>query len=66
MRMVSVISISVGDYIYTPWMDSSTFLPGTFSPSSNINQQAIFPETRNSLSKRKPSSTCTSKKPART
>lgn len=66
MLMSSVISLSVGDYIYTPRLDSSTFLPGTFSPSSNINQQALFPETRNSLSKRKPSNTCTSKRPART
>lgn len=64
--MLSVISLSAVDYIYTPWLDSSTFLPGTFSPSSNINQQAWFPETRNSLSKRKPSNTCTSMKPART
>lgn len=66
MLMPSVISLYAADYIYTPWLDSSTFLPGTFSPSSNINQQAWFPETRNSLSKRKPRNTCTSKKPART
>ena len=66
MLMLRVISLSIGDYIYTPRLDSSTFLPGTFSPSSNINQQALFPETRDSLSKRKPSNTCTSKRPART
>lgn len=65
MMMLSVISLYFGNYYAPPWLDSSTFFPGTFFPSSNINQQALFPEIRNSLSKRKHSNTCTSKKPAR-
>lgn len=63
---LSVVSLSAADFIHTPLLDSSTFVSGMFSPSSNINQQAWFPETRNPLSKRKPSNTCISKDTART
>lgn len=68
----TVFMLSVISTPYTPpppppsWLDTSTFLPGTFSPSPNINQQALFPETRNSLSKKKPSNTCSRERPART
>lgn len=47
-------------------LDSSTFVSATFSPSSDINQQARFPETENPLSKRKASNTCVSEERART
>lgn len=57
----------VGDNIHNPpARTQAPSLQEPFSPSSNINQQAIFPETRNSLSKWKPSNTCASERSART
>lgn len=63
-----VVPLSAGELTHTCThsLDSSTFVSATFSPSSDINQQARFPETENPLSKRKASNTCVSEERART
>lgn len=67
-RQCRIVSLNSHMWIHThtPSLDSSTFVSATLPPSSDINQQARFPETENPLSKRKASNTCVSEERART